>query len=156
MIEVQVAESISTPASQGPDAVDIERCAQAALLFENAPPDTSLAIVITGDDQLQALNRQFLGIDAPTDVLSFPAGENELDPDTGEVYLGDVLISYPRAWAQAEAGGHPVKEELRLLVVHGVLHLLGYDHARPEEKTAMWAAQAEILGRLGTKLQPPE
>jgi probable rRNA maturation factor len=156
MIEVQVAESISPPASEGPDIADIERCVQAALLHENAPPDTSLAVVITGDDQLQTLNRQFLGIDAPTDVLSFPAGENELDPDTGEVYLGDVLISYPRAQAQSVAGGHPVKEELRLLVVHGVLHLLGYDHARPVEKTAMWAAQAEILGRLGTKLQPPE
>lgn len=152
MIEVQVADS----ASPSVEAADVEQSAKAVLLYENAPPDTSLAVVITGDEQLQALNRQFLGIDAPTDVLSFPAGEDEPDPDTGEVYLGDILISYPRALVQAEVGGHPLKDELRLLVVHGVLHLFGYDHASPGEKAAMWAAQAEILVRLGTKLQPPE
>jgi probable rRNA maturation factor len=92
------------------------------------------------------LNRQYLGVDAPTDVLSFPVGE--VDPESEALYLGDILISYPQALAQAEAAGHPVQAELQLLVVHGTLHLLGYDHAEEDEKTLMWKAQDEILARL--------
>ena len=83
----------------------------------------------------------------PTDVLSFPASET--DPDTGASYIGDILISIPRAQAQADAAGHPLEAEVQLLVVHGVLHLLGYDHADAEEKALMWKAQAEILTGLG-------
>jgi probable rRNA maturation factor len=96
---------------------------------------------------MRALNRSYLGIDAPTDVLAFPA--SELDPETGRRYLGDVLLSLPRAERQAKDAGHGLEAELQLLVVHGVLHLLGYDHASPDEKARMWAAQAEVLGRLG-------
>jgi probable rRNA maturation factor len=66
-----------------------------------------------------------------------------------------VLISYPRARTQAEAGGHSTADELQLLIVHGMLHLLGYDHADPSEKEAMWAAQAEILKRLGCQITAP-
>jgi probable rRNA maturation factor len=120
------------------------------------PPDRSLTLVVTDDAQVQSLNRDFLGIDEPTDVLSFPSGESAPDPDTGEIYLGDIIISYPRAQAQAEAGGHPIQQELQLLVVHGVLHLLGYDHAEEEEKAEMWAAQEAVLIRLGSSLRPPE
>ncbi|MEJ2352831.1 MAG: rRNA maturation RNase YbeY [Anaerolineales bacterium] len=105
--------------------------------------DTELTIVITEDANLQRLNHQFLGIDAPTDVLSFPSGD--IDPDTGEPYLGDILISYPRAQAQAESAGHPVEAEVQLLVIHGILHLLGYDHADPEGKKRMWPVQDEVL-----------
>jgi probable rRNA maturation factor len=97
--------------------------------------------------RLQELNRDYLGIDAPTDVLSFPASET--DPETGARYLGDILISVPRAQSQAEAAGHALESEVQLLVVHGVLHLLGHDHAKPEEKRRMWKAQAEILESLG-------
>ena len=86
-------------------------------------------------------------MDAATDVLSFPASES--DPETGTPYLGDILISIPRATAQAQAAGHPVEDEVQLLVVHGTLHLLGHDHAEAEEKARMWRAQAEVLGRLG-------
>jgi probable rRNA maturation factor len=93
------------------------------------------------------LNRQYLGRDAVTDVLSFPA--DEADPESGCRYLGDILLSMPRAAAQAQAGGHPVEQEAQLLVVHGTLHLLGYDHGRKEEKERMWAVQAEILEQLG-------
>src|ERR687892_74662 len=64
-------------------------------------------------------------------------------------YIGDILISIPRAQAQANAAGHPLESEVQLLVVHGVLHLLGHDHAEAEEKARMWKAQAEILERLG-------
>ena len=123
----------------------LEQAASAALTHQSA--DGSLTIVLTDDEQLHRLNRDFLGIDAPTDVLSFPASET--DPETGAAYLGDILLSVPRADAQAQAAGHSLVDEARLLVVHGVLHLLGHDHAEADEKAKMWKAQAEILEGLG-------
>lgn len=127
----------------------IERAASTALAHSASEeaPEAGLSVVLADDARLQALNREYLGIDAPTDVLSFPASET--DPETGGRYLGDILISVPRARAQAEAAGHPLESELQLLVVHGVLHLLGHDHAQAEDKARMWKAQAEILERLG-------
>lgn len=161
MIYLQLAGSISAETLGEQELQNLENSAQEALQFganvgATLPLDRSLTLVITDDAKVQDLNRDFLGIDEPTDVLSFPSGESEPDPDTGEVYLGDVIISYPRAQAQAEAGGHPIQQELQLLVVHGVLHLLGYDHASEEEKAEMWAAQEAILNRLGSSLLPPE
>jgi probable rRNA maturation factor len=123
----------------------LERAAAAVLAHESTQGD--LTVVLTGDDQLQELNRQYLGIDAPTDVLSFPA--SEIDPDSRTAYLGDVLISIPRAEAQAEAAGHPLQSEVQLLVVHGVLHLLGFDHAGTEDRARMWSVQGEVLERIG-------
>ncbi len=117
----------------------------AALQHESAQGD--LSVVLTDDEQLQELNRDYLGIDAPTDVLSFPASET--DPESGQAYLGDILISAQRAAQQAEAAGHALDAEVQLLVVHGVLHLLGHDHAEPAEKARMWKAQAAILKSLG-------
>lgn len=108
--------------------------------------DVDLAVVLTGDQELQRLNREYLGIDAPTDVLSFPAGFT--DPDTRQPYLGDILISLERARQQAETNQQTIEQELRLLIVHGVLHLLGYDHAEEEEKERMWALQEKILSQL--------
>ncbi len=140
-------------AAEGPDASLLERAAGAALSATGALPESELTIVISDDAQLHALNQQYLGIDAPTDVLSFPA--NETDPESGEVYLGDIIISYPRAQQQAAAGGHPLQDELQLLVVHGVLHLLGYDHADDAEKAEMWEIQAEVLRRLGSAITVP-
>ena len=113
--------------------------------FDLASADMS--IVLTDDAQLHELNREYLGIDAPTDVLSFPSDEE--DPETGAPYLGDILISIPRAKQQAEAAGHPVEAEVQLLVVHGTLHLLGHDHAEAEEKARMWQAQSEVMTKLG-------
>ncbi len=123
----------------------MEDAAAAALEQENAQGD--ITIVLTDDSQLRELNRDYLGIDAPTDVLSFPASET--DPETGARYLGDIAISFSRASEQAQTSGHALEAEIQLLVVHGTLHLLGYDHARAEEKRRMWAAQAEVLKRLG-------
>ncbi len=125
----------------------LERAARAALAHQRA--DGDLTIVLTDDAQLQRLNRDYLGIDAPTDVLSFPASET--DPETGARYLGDILLSISRAEAQARAANHPLADEARLLVVHGVLHLLGHDHAEPDEKQKMWKAQEEILESIGLK-----
>jgi probable rRNA maturation factor len=127
------------------DAALVEQTALAALAHESAEGD--LSVVLSDDEQLQQLNRDYLGIDSATDVLSFPASET--NPESGERYLGDILVSVPRASQQAAAAGHPLEAEVQLLIVHGVLHLLGYDHAEPQEKTRMWAAQADILGSLG-------
>lgn len=125
----------------------LERAAQAALAHESESLDSELSIVLTDDARLQQLNRDYLGVDAPTDVLSFPASET--DPETGARYIGDILLSIPRAQAQAGAAGHALESEVQLLVVHGVLHLLGHDHGEPEEKARMWKAQGEILKSLG-------
>ena len=125
----------------------LERAAQAALEHESQSLDYELSVILTSDARLHELNLNYLGVDAPTDVLSFPA--TETDPETGAHYIGDILISIPRAQAQASAAGHPLESEVQLLVVHGVLHLLGHDHAEPEEKGRMWKAQAEILESLG-------
>ncbi|HTP00629.1 MAG TPA: rRNA maturation RNase YbeY [Anaerolineales bacterium] len=123
----------------------LQRAARAALA--NQSMDGDLSIVLTDDARLRQLNREYLGIDAPTDVLSFPASET--DPESGGSYLGDILISVPRARQQAGAAGHPLASEVQLLVVHGVLHLLGHDHATSEERSRMWAAQSAILASLG-------
>lgn len=125
----------------------LERAARFTLEIESASVDSDITIVLTDDRQLHELNREYLGVDAPTDVLSFPASET--DPETGAVYLGDILISIPRANQQAQAAGHPLEAEVQLLVVHGTLHLLGHDHAEAEEKARMWNAQAEVMARLG-------
>ena len=125
----------------------LERAAHAALAHESQPPESELSIILTNDARLHELTLNYLGVDAPTDVLSFPASET--DPETGARYMGDILISVPRAQAQAMAAGHPLESEVQLLVVHGVLHLLGHDHAEAEDKARMWKAQAEILAGLG-------
>jgi probable rRNA maturation factor len=128
----------------------VEKAAGAALRHASAREDlehTDLTIVLTDDARLHELNRDYLGVDAPTDVLSFPA--DQTDPETGSRYLGDILISVPRAGEQALGAGHPVAAEVQLLVVHGILHLLGHDHAAADEKARMWQAQAEILAQLG-------
>lgn len=140
MVHVQ---SALEPSPVAPEL--ISGAADAALAHEAAAGE--LTVVLAGDAQLQALNRQYLGIDAPTDVLAFPASQP--DPETGVIYLGDILISLARAEEQARAAGHPLESEVQLLVVHGVLHLLGHDHAEAEAKSRMWAAQGDVLRRLG-------
>jgi probable rRNA maturation factor len=124
----------------------LENAAQAVLDLSGVT-DGDVTIALVDDARIQGLNRDFLGHDAPTDVLSFPA--DEPDPETGRRYLGDVVISRARAAEQAAERGHAVEAEMQLLVVHGVLHLLGHDHAGAGEKDRMWAAQAEVLERLG-------
>ena len=126
---------------------DLLECAARAVLDLSGIPDADLSIVLVDDARIQTLNRDFLAHDAPTDVLSFPA--DETDPETGRRYLGDVVISLARAEEQARERGHAAEAEMQLLVVHGVLHLLGHDHAEPGEKERMWMAQAQALERLG-------
>jgi probable rRNA maturation factor len=125
----------------------VEIAAAAALKHQSAPVDADLTIVLSDDEQLHELNLEWMGVDAPTDVLSFPS--EEIDPETGNRYLGDIIISVQRASEQSQAAGHPVEAEIQLLVVHGVLHLMGHDHAEPAEKDSMWKAQKTILIQLG-------
>lgn len=108
----------------------------------------ALTIVIETDEAVAALNAQFRGVDAPTDVLSFPADNPPIELPDEPRYLGDVIIAHDYARAQAEREGHSLIDDLRLLVVHGVLHLLGYDHGTMEERTRMWAEQDLILRDL--------
>jgi probable rRNA maturation factor len=118
--------------------------------IENVSHESSLSVVIGDDKLLKKLNSQYRQIDSATDVLSFTSGE--LDPDTNLRYLGDVVISLARAEYQASFGGHRLEDELQLLVVHGVLHLLGYDHEEAADKIKMQAAQDKILAQLAIKL----
>lgn len=143
MIFIEKVENLS------PDIAEtlVENAALEALRHQAAPEDAELTLVLTDDAQLHQLNKEFLSVDAPTDVLSFPS--DQTDPETGSRYVGDILISVERAAAQAAAAGHAVEAEVQLLVVHGVLHLLGHDHGEPEEKARMWQAQGEILSKLG-------
>jgi probable rRNA maturation factor len=141
VIHIETNPSLQT--APAPDT--LEHAARAVLAHQAS--DGDLSIVLTDDAQLHELNREYLGVDAPTDVLSFPASET--DPETGRRYLGDILISIPRAEEQARAAGHSLEAEAQLLTVHGTLHLLGYDHAEAAEKARMWQAQAEVLERLG-------
>lgn len=144
-VEVQIAPAFAGEVSAG----RLRAAAEATLRYEGQAGEVT--VVLTDDRGIQELNRDFLGIDAPTDVLAFSAQEGEepfaVAPGAGD-YLGDIIISYPRAVAQAGTFGHPVELELNLLVVHGILHLLGYDHAEEDEKALMWARQDAVLRSL--------
>jgi len=147
MIQVLIRPSLEDKI----DPARVERIVYIVLEMESVSSDALLSVVITDDDEIQSLNRQFRGIDAPTDVLSFSDDASNASFVVGTAeppYLGDVILSYPRAAEQAAEQGHGVDDELRLLIVHGVLHLLGYDHATPKEEAAMWSRQDSILMAL--------
>ena len=105
--------------------------------------DFSVGITLTDDHGIQQLNNQYLGIDRPTDVLSFEA--HEFDPDTETTYLGDIIISYEKAQRQAERANHSFKTEILLLTMHGLLHIMGFDHNDQASKDEMWQLQADLL-----------
>jgi len=129
----------------------LRSAAEIVLQKEEIDPETELSIVVDDDERLRELNHQFLGVDHPTDVLSFPA--DEFDPDSGLRYIGDIIISFPRAEEQALTANEAISDELQLLVIHGTLHLLGYDHGDLTQKQAMWSAQQAALNGLGCKIQ---
>ena len=127
------------------------------LRHERKKPPIEVTLLLTDDDQLQTLNKEYRGINEPTDVLSFESGETLPGMKEDESYLGDIVISVPMAKRQAKEGGHTLKAELQLLTVHGTLHLLGHEHEEPDEKDRMWWAQASILAQLGAEITgPPE
>ena len=150
MISIQFNPRYRSLKLKGP----LTRAVKTTLAHEGVSPEADLSLVITGDAQLQKLNRRFRGVTKPTDVLSFPGGE--LDKDNGRTYLGDVVISLPRARTQAKLAGHQLIDEMQLLAVHGLLHLLGHDHGSREERYRMWGAQDEVLNELGLSIRSIE
>ena len=122
----------------------VELAANAALKHENAE-SRFLSVVLTTDENIHEYNREYRSVDRPTDVLSFPADEGDdlLAPPDG--FLGDIMISIPRAREQAKALGHSTEREILFLTVHGVLHLLGYDHMRPEDEQITLPVQRSIV-----------
>jgi len=102
--------------------------------------EKSASLVLTDDEEIKDLNLKFRGIDSPTDVLSFPADESD--------YLGDIFISVDRLIVQAAEYGHSPEREFAFLLVHGILHLLGYDHENEEAEREMFSKQEEILNAL--------
>ena len=112
-------------------------------------PDFTLSFVEA--DEIRELNRNFRQVDSVTDVLSFES-DGEIDPETGTEYLGDIIICLEQAAKQAEQSGHSVENEVALLEIHGLLHLLGYDHMDDAEKDEMWHYQDLYLDKCGIKL----
>jgi probable rRNA maturation factor len=128
----------------------LEDVAQRVLAAEKATAKTEVGIVVTGQEMVQQLNRNYRGQDEPTDVLAFSAREEAdgprfiLAPD-GLSHLGEVIISYPQAAIQAEEHGHSLKKELTILLIHGLLHLLGYEHEEADAERKMQTREKELL-----------
>lgn len=129
---------------------------------ENCPYEAQISLVLTDDDTIHSTNREFRGIDRPTDVLSFPMidfsapadysileqDDSYFHPESGELLLGDIMISIPRAVEQAREYGHSVKREYAFLIAHSMLHLLGYDHMEDDERLLMEQKQEQALKYL--------
>ncbi|MFQ5471285.1 MAG: rRNA maturation RNase YbeY [Dehalococcoidia bacterium] len=126
--------------------IDVVTLAERVLAAESVD-ESELGILVTDDEQVRELNRKYAGEDEATDVLSFSLleGEEFVSPD-GVTRLGEVIISYPTAERQASEAGHSVADEVSHLLVHGILHLLGYDHAEPDDEQKMRAREDELLG----------
>jgi len=136
-----------------PEVSWLRDVAEQVLVAERAGANVELGLVIATQEQVQRLNKSYLGRDEPTDVLAFsmlPAGGAPafVPPPDGVLHLGEVVISYPQAVKQAEEHEHSVKREVAILIIHGVLHLLGYEGETPELKRQMVAREGEILSHI--------
>ena len=142
----------------------IKEIVEASLDYEKCPYDAEVSVILTDNETIQEINREQRGIDSPTDVLSFPlvdyerpsdfdhvedAVEDYFNPETGELMLGDIVISVDKVEEQAQKYGHSQKRELAFLVAHSMLHLCGYDHMEDEERLEMEQRQREILETRG-------
>lgn len=147
---------------------DVEETArqviEGVLDMEECPYETQVNVLLTDNEGIREYNREYRSIDRETDVLSFPNLEFEIpgvyevkeeqeadcfDPDTGELILGDIIISVDRVAEQAESYGHSQRREFAFLVAHSMLHLSGYDHMESEEAKVMEAKQEQVLQKLG-------
>jgi len=122
-----------------------------------------LSLLVTDDVEMARVNHMMRGVEQPTDVLSFPmleyqvpwtgditpATDEDINPETGYVFLGDIIVSLPRAEMQAREYGHSIERELAFLTVHGTLHLLGYDHENPMDQEIMEMRQNEVMKAIG-------
>jgi probable rRNA maturation factor len=129
----------------------VKKIVRQILKAEGVAPPYEVSLVFTNSEAVKQLNRDYRGVDEPTDVLAFcmlpqkGADSSFALPPDGVTRPGEVIISYPRAVAQAKEQGHSPERELALLVVHGILHLLGYDHEEPEEESKMRERERELL-----------
>jgi probable rRNA maturation factor len=147
-IEISVEEEFQGAVDQG----WVRRIAQTVLEAEGVAHPYEVSLVFTDSETVQQLNRDYRGIDEPTDVLAFymlPQKEEADDsfalPPDGVTRLGEVIISYPQTVEQAREQGHSPERELALLIIHGILHLLGYDHEEPGEEAEMRKREKELL-----------
>lgn len=135
-----------------------------ALEWEKCPYEVQVNVLLTDKEGIREYNKQYRNIDKETDVLSFPnvdyeqpgdfslVEKNEMayaDPDTGEIYLGDIILCRERISSQAQEYGHSELRELSFLIAHSMLHLLGYDHMEEAEEKIMMEKQEKILDKLG-------
>lgn len=125
------------------DIAELHKTIERAFMVIQLDNNMLISLVITTDKKLKSLNREYRNMDETTDVLSFE--NNYLDLDSGQKYLGDIFISFSKAKEQAAAANHSVMDEIKLLTVHGFLHILGYDHATSAGKSKMWKIQEQIL-----------
>lgn len=140
-----------------------KKVVEACLDYEDCPYESEVTILLTDDSEIQQINNEFRGIDSPTDVLSFPTieyvvpgdftnlEETQADcfhPETGELLLGDIVISVDRALLQASEFGHSIEREIAFLTAHSMFHLFGYDHMGEDERRTMEEKQNEVLERL--------
>ncbi len=149
---IALRTELGEPARSGATAPDIPTAPTAGT---SAAGKAVLNVLLTDDPTLRRLNRQFAGEDKTTDVLAFGAGQNFPGDDQDASAIGDIAISVPQAARQAEAAGHRPERELALLTAHGVLHLLGYDHAEPDEEKVMFSKTGLILKQALT-ISPPQ
>ena len=150
VFQVEDAPEVSVPR--------VQKAIEWVLRSNNAPSHSAMTVVLTGNDEVQVLNRDFRDVDAPTDVLSFPS---DVDlgsevADEAEAYLGDLVLAFPYISGQAEREGHSVEDEVLLAVIHGTLHLLGYDHDSVENQTMMWEKQSAALAAMDVPIVVPE
>ena len=158
-IEYEAEKKLSLPYEE-----IIREIVEASLDYEECPYEAEVSVVLTDNPSIQEINREHRQIDAPTDVLSFPLvdygrpadfshveeqAEDYFNPETGELMLGDIVISVDKVEEQAEKYGHSQRRELAFLVAHSMLHLCGYDHMEEEERLDMEARQRAILDTRG-------
>lgn len=130
----------------------IRRCCTATLVKEGFEGSAEVSVSFLDNAQIRQLNAEHRGVDAPTDVLSFPLGENGIydrNPDTGASMLGDIVISVEKATEQAELYGHSLRREIGFLTVHSMFHLLGYDHEEGLDAVRMREKEEAVLSSLG-------
>ena len=143
-----------------PEISWLQGVAEQVLTARDAGSGVELGLVITSQERVRQLNRSYRGRDEPTDVLAFSTVEEIVTdsppfvvPPDGVLHLGEVIIAYPQAVAQAEEHGHSIKKEITILIIHGVLHLLGYDDEKPDMEREMRAKEREILNRIEGELK---
>jgi len=147
MLEYELNVHIDEPFKGLLDPIWLRRVALVTLTREGVSPSAELSFIITDGETIQELNRRYRGKDEPTDVLSFALqdGEPFIAPPDGILHLGEVFISYPQAVMQAKEYNHPIEREMAVLTIHGVLHLLGYDHEREKDEQEMRDREEEVL-----------